>query len=70
MNHGNQTTLRRDTAFLDYLATEGQQSLIDLDSSGRCLAIDTIQKWLEYQYKFDTAELAKAYEKIIPKKYL
>lgn len=70
MNHSNQEILRRDTAFLEYLASEGKKDLVELDNSGKCLASDTIAEWLELQLKYGSKELGVAYEKVIPKKFM
>lgn len=70
MNRGYDTGLRRDTVFRDFLITKGKQSYIDLLDQGHCIAPDTIADWLTLQKSFMSDELAKAYESIIPKKFL
>lgn len=70
MNHGHESNLRKDSVFRDYLATKGKQSYVELLDRGHCIAIDTIAGWLELQKSFMSDELEKAYESIIPKKFL
>jgi len=70
MNRGYDTNLRKDSAFRDYLSANGKQTYVELLDKGHCIAPDTIAGWLELQKSFMASELAKAYESIIPKKFL
>lgn len=70
MNRGYDAGLRNDTDFRNYLVSKGKQSLIDIVDRGHCVAIDTIAEWLGLQKTFASEELARAYESIIPKKFL
>lgn len=70
MNHGYDTNLRNDTVFRDFLISKWKQSYIDLLDKGHCLAPDTIAGWLDIQKSFTSDELKKAYESVIPKKFL
>lgn len=70
MNRGYDKDLRKDTAFRDYLTTKGKQAYVELLDRGHCLAPDTIAGWLDIQKSFMSEELARAYESIIPKKFL
>ncbi len=44
--------------------------MADFIDNGRCIAPDTITTWLELEKTLSSEELGKAYEKIIPKKFL
>ncbi|MBP6921290.1 hypothetical protein KBB89_01960 [Candidatus Gracilibacteria bacterium] len=70
MNHGYATGLRNDTAFRDFLTAKGKQSFLETSDRGHCIAIDTLAEWLKLQKTFGAEELAKAYESIMPKKFL
>ena len=70
MNRGYDAGLRKDTAFRDYLTSKGKQSLAEYIDNGHCIAPDTIAQWLDLEKSLASDELAQAYEKIIPKKFL
>ena len=70
MNHGNADALSKKTEFKEFVIAEGKQNLIDIQNSDRCMASDTIVQLLELEKKFASIELGKAYETVIPKKFL
>lgn len=70
MNRGFDVGLRKDTAFRDYLNNNDKKGLTDFIDNGKCIAPDTIVTWLEFEKNFATEELTRAYEKILPKKFL
>lgn len=70
MNHGNADNLNKKQEFREFVIAEGKQNLIDIQNSDRCIASDTIVQLLELEKKFASIELGKAYESVIPKKYL
>ena len=70
MNRGYDESLRKDKDFREYLNAQGKQSLAEFIDNGKCIAPDTIAAWLELEKTFASQELAKSYEKIIPKKFL
>jgi len=70
MNRGDDADLRKDSTFRDYMASQNKQSLVAFIDNGKCIAPETIAAWLGLQKTFASNELAQAYEKIIPKKFL
>lgn len=73
MNHGLQRTkpaLLEDTPFREFLKSEGKQYILDIIEKGNCRAIDTIADWFDMQKKYNTEILKKAYEDILPKKFI
>ncbi len=70
MNRGYDENIRKDTPMRDLLIAKGKQTYLDILDKGGCLAPDTLAGWLDIQKALMSQELAKAYESIIPKKYL